>query len=75
MTITDVYIYSVCIYIYIFLSCVKCCIEAVHFFCMGQHIFYVTVKTKMHIFVLHVITILYAQFLFSSEEDNKMLVM
>lgn len=26
----------------------------------------------MHIFVLHVITILYTQFLFSSEEDNKM---
>lgn len=69
MTITDVYIQC----IYIFLSCVKCCIEAVHFFLVWANtFFYVTVKTKMHIFVLHVITILYTQFLFSSEEDNKM---
>lgn len=35
------------VYIYIFLSCVKCCIEAVHFFfSMGQHIFLCYCKNK-----------------------------
>lgn len=34
--------------------------------------FFFYVPVKIHIFVLHVMTILYTQFLFSSEEDNKM---
>ncbi len=42
-----------------------------NFFRMGQYMFFYVV-VKIHIFVLHVTTILYTQFLFSSMEDNKM---
>lgn len=34
--------------------------------------FFLNVIVKIHIFVLHVITILYTQFVFSSMEKNKM---
>lgn len=59
------------VYIYIFSMYRNTVQKTRIIFRMGQYMFVFFVTVKFNIFVLHVIAILYTQFLFSSMEDNK----
>lgn len=66
-------------YIYLYFFHVQNAVQKLYnvlfcFLSIGQSVFlfsFFYVVVKIHIFVLHVITILYTQFVFSSMENNK----